>query len=741
MKSSSASLSRLLAAAFWVAAGGALVVGGCESDSGQKSADDSEQITANEEPALPEGVDGPMLPDPGGRFSPSLARLVEQEPHMAALTEVDKCAECHADIVAQWRDSMHAFASFNNPLYRAAFDDFQGDEDTKNPEKVRFCGGCHDPTLLFDDSITKTVSPSEPRAHLGVTCGVCHGVKKATYDGNASYELTSAPIPIPEKDDPESLEKHIKRVVTYPVEDDELCASCHRGFLTQATGHDVFIQGIDEHKPWRRSGYSQNPVTRLDEKVEAADCTDCHMPQTDKGTASHRFPGGHTAFAKMIGSEAQLQANQRLLENAATLDIAAVGTGENDLPSKPDAFAIGAGERLWFDVVVRNTGTGHNFPGGVKDLRDTWLEVRMTRADGKPIAHAGVEHAKTGDDPTAHRLRVLLLDEEGEGEESHAVAHFRTPVYNHTITPRNAALVRYAFTLPDDLDADSFPLEIHVKLRHRRLTEAFAEASCKAAKTERGQAFVAATKEQLGVAPDPCVDQPVFDMETANATVRTDGFELPDKPAWKRWFERGLALQASLSERLFEAHDSFDRALAAIGEHGDDHHRAMALVGKAQVFARQGSQQKAIELFDRAEELVGEHPAIFFGRGKAYARVWRFDKAVSEFEKASKLVDDDRVWRKLAQGQGSLSRAAASIIAARNGLTLEPRDPDLLRSQMLALQSLEVPSEWVDRALDAFDNFKRDEDAHLIQAKCADRSEICRNERIQVHAHELVAVD
>ncbi|QDG52849.1 hypothetical protein FIV42_19485 [Persicimonas caeni] len=738
MKQSYTSLSRLLAAAFLVAAGSALFVGGCESDAGKKSAGDSQPSKVKAKPALPEGVDGPMLPDEGSRFSPSLARLVEDTPHMAALTEVDKCAECHADIVAQWRDSMHAFASFNNPLYRTAFDDFQSEDQ---PEKVRFCAGCHDPTLLFDDSITKPVSPKEPRAHLGVTCGVCHGVKKATYDGNASYELTSAPIPIPKNDDPDSIEKHIKRVVTYPVEDDELCASCHRGFLTQATGHDVFIQGIDEHKPWRRSGYAQNPTTRLDEAVEAADCTDCHMPRTDGGEASHRFPGGHTTFAKMLGSEAQLEANKRLLENAATLDIAAVGKGDEDLPSTPDDFSIDAGERLWFDVVVRNTGTGHNFPGGVKDLRDTWLEVRMTRADGSPLAHAGVDHAETGDDPTAHRLRVLLLDEEGKDEEIHAVAHFRTPVYNHTITPRDAALVRYTFALPESLEADAFPLEIHVKLRHRRLTKAFAQASCKAASSERGQQFLAATKIQLGRAPDPCVEQPIFDMETARATVRKDGFDLPEKPAWKRWFERGLALQSTLSERLYEAHDSFDRALSSIGEHGDDHHRAMALVGKAQVFARQGSHQKAIDLFDAAEKLVGEHPAIFFGRGKAYARVWRFDKAVEEFDKAAQRVDDDRVWRKLAQGQGSLSRAAASILAARSGLTLEPRDPDLLRSQMLALQALDAPADWVEEALAAFDRFKRDEDAHLIQAKCADRSAICRNERIQVHAHELVAVD
>ena len=361
----------------------------------------------------------------------------------------------------------------------------------------------------------------------------------------------------------------------------------------------------------------------------------------------------------------------------------------------------------------------------------------MSDAKGRRLTASGVEHAKSGDEPTAHRLRVLLLDEGGRGEERHEVVHFRTPVYDHTVAARDAAVVRYAWTLPEKLGEDAFPLKIRVRLRHRRLATAIHRSTCRDMETERAKALADATQKVLGVRPDPCVELPIVDMAKAEATVATDSFTLPERDAWQRWYERGLGLQDHLSERLGEAHDSFDRALDAIGEHRDDRRRAMALVGKAQVYARQGSYQKAIELFDRAQELVGEHPALYYGRGKASARVWRFDRAVAEFEAASKLADDDRVLRKLAQGQGSLSRPIDSLISARKGLVLEPRDADLLRSQWVALRALGVPDAWVEAAAQAYDQFKHDEDAHHIQARCAELSEICRKERIKVHTHEL----
>src|SRR4029079_9220976 len=67
---------------------------------------------------------------PGGppRFAPSQAEIaVGAAIPGASLTDIDTCDQCHADIAAQWKTSAHAFASFNNPIYRASIDRFRAD--------------------------------------------------------------------------------------------------------------------------------------------------------------------------------------------------------------------------------------------------------------------------------------------------------------------------------------------------------------------------------------------------------------------------------------------------------------------------------------------------------------------------------------------------------------------------------------------------------------------------------------
>ncbi len=78
-----------------------------------------------------------MVPRPGGPFAPSLLETTGTL-RGATIAEVDTCAQCHADVVAQWRTSAHAFASFNNPIYRTAVDGFRAEV---SPEASRLCGG------------------------------------------------------------------------------------------------------------------------------------------------------------------------------------------------------------------------------------------------------------------------------------------------------------------------------------------------------------------------------------------------------------------------------------------------------------------------------------------------------------------------------------------------------------------------------------------------------------------------
>ncbi|MEO1269288.1 MAG: multiheme c-type cytochrome [Myxococcota bacterium] len=334
----------------------------------------------------------PHVPQRADAFSPALTQLAEPgPPNLEVLSERESCAQCHAGIVSEWQESMHAFSSMNNPFYVVSFDPFVADS---GHTKGRFCNGCHEPAFLFKET-PATIEPTDPLAYAGVGCGTCHGAVEATSDGNASYTLTTQPVPVPKPGDDASLAAHRARVGADTLRSDALCVSCHRAFLSPDTGHDVFVNGADEFGPWRRSAYAGSRATRIDAPAESHSCTSCHMPKAKgavsstmtgtKSHASHRFPGGHTTMAHGLGADLQMEAVEAMLRSAATLDIVAlasnnpkgvlapvVGSAGVDGPAE---MKVSPKRPLAFDVVIFNKGVGHQFPGGVRDLRDTWVEA------------------------------------------------------------------------------------------------------------------------------------------------------------------------------------------------------------------------------------------------------------------------------------------------------------------------------------------------------------------------------
>ncbi|MGM0556887.1 MAG: multiheme c-type cytochrome [Myxococcota bacterium] len=669
-----------------------------------------------------EATPAPVLPAEPGQHAPSFATAAEGD--VANLADVETCGECHAEQAEEWGESMHSFASFNNPFYRRAFDDF---DEQAGRDKTNFCAGCHDPVVMFSGDMADTIEPEQKNAHLGVTCGVCHGATEATKDGNGSFRVEPGRVHGPTGESKAAIAAHRKNMSTEKVDEDALCVSCHRGFINHRTGHAAMVTGLDEWGPWRASGYNGNPSTRIDAPVEPASCVDCHMPAGENGVASHRFPGGHTTGAAMIGSQAQLAAQRALLEDAASLDIAAVGVGDPGEAEDPDEIAAEPGDRIWFDALVRNTGTGHAFPGGVRDLRNTVVDATLRDANGEVVA-------KTKGGREAHRLRVMVVGNEADSRETHQVAHFRTPAFDHTISTRNAAIVRFAWEVPDDV---AWPVELEARIVHRRLLDAFAEATCESSQDGRGAEFIHATEKYVGKRADPCVEQPVTIIASATARIGGNGVELPERDAALRAWERALALTAELSENLPMALASLDRAQENVDDQTPDWLRAAIRFERGRVFARQNRTEDAIPEFDAAEEIIGAHPAIELAKGRAYEKVWMFPQAVPAYRAAAELQGDDRIWRGLAYNLGSMDEHRASLEAAQKGLAIEPRDKDLLRAQLLALRGLDAPKEDVEAAAAAYDKYKADEEAPHIRIVCSDDSEVCRRERLPVHVHWL----
>ncbi|MCC7539276.1 MAG: hypothetical protein IT379_23840, partial [Deltaproteobacteria bacterium] len=677
------------------------------------------------------------------------------------LNDTQTCQGCHQDAAAHWRSSVHAFSSFNNPYYRAAVDRFRQDV---GHEASRFCGACHDPVLLFSGGMDAEIAPDDPRAHQGVTCLVCHSIREVGPNGNGDYTITRAPVPMPVRGDPASVERHRQRLTLGPLRTAELCGSCHRAFLADHTGNPFHLVGQEELGHWRSSAHAGSISNLLDEEVPIRDCRGCHMelepaPEGDLARdregriASHRATASHTTMAAMRGDPAQLERVSAQLRRAVTIDVAAARSADGRWFLPAETAVVVAGESLTFDVVVRNVGAGHRFPAGTRDAQDTWIELVVHDAAGRLLAEAGTQHERgPADDAEAHRFRAVQIDDQGRPALERDVHRFRGLAYDSTIAPRDATVVRYALRLPDDLAASALPLRVVARLRHRKHMREMQRTACAASTSERGRAFAATTRSLDLPVLDGCLEQPVTDIATATvylgaASTRGTSSGAPSSGApeggaaratWRRLFDHSLGLMSSLQERLDEARPSLEAGLADAERTGDARARAMLLALRARLESRQGRVDEAIAWTDRAERLAPGHPALARLRGQTYASVWRWREAADALERAAIASPvDEGAWRELAIARGSHGDDAEALRAAWVGLHLAPRDEALLLNQSLALERLDRPG--ADRAREAYLDCRRPDDLPRLRNLCNRTVPGCARERVPVHVHELRA--
>ena len=704
------------------------------------------------------------LPRAPGELSPSLAKIerTAQRGDVSdgtILADVDSCATCHPDVAAQWSSSAHSFASFGNPIYRANIEGFRAILG-KTPS--RHCAGCHDMPLAVDGLMTADapIPPADLRSHSGVTCRLCHGIQQTTHDGNGSYVWNATPIDAPALDDQASIERH-KQQVTTKV-DTELCVGCHRGFLSPDMTMPVHLSGIDEPGQWRNSAYTGNGMGRVD-KVEKRDCIACHMervpasadelgakstaspggrprqirppasstaPSGGRTIASHRFVGGHTWMASMRDDGEQLRLTRAKLEGAASIDIAGVrgALGRWHLPA--DGAPIVAGSHVELDVVIRNLLVGHRFPGGVLDIQDTWIEVEVADRSGKRLASSGLSHETDPGDVDTHVLRTIVVDEHGDVLEEHEMAKFRTQVATQTLAAREAQAVRYSFEVPSRVQ---LPLSVTARLRHRSRSLKLQAAACKAAQTPDGQAFIAGARGARDVSLDPCKPQPI----TLVAETRVElgaGAKASARPAWERMYEHGMALVASLVQRLDEARTVLEAALAAAP---DARARAMVHAQLGWVASRQNRVDDALAHVATARQLLGAEPPVLDAIvADTYMRMNRYAEAVAPAKSCTtRAPANANAWAVYARALVAVGDHQAALAAARKGLELAPRDPDLLRAQATSLAALGDAK--AEAAQTAYTRFRAPDEAPGLRIRCARGNASCARDRNPVHTLPL----
>jgi tetratricopeptide (TPR) repeat protein len=447
---------------------------------------------------------------PQGAFFPSSAQVYgNQKIPSKFFMESDSCKRCHEDIYNQWFSSAHHFSSFNNQWYRKSIEYMQ---DTIGTKPSKWCGGCHDPAVLYaglmDTPIKQIVH--RPEAQAGLGCMMCHSIAnvKSTM-GQADFyleypklhELAATQNPVARalhdfliKLNPEPH----RRVFLKPFMRDqtaEFCSSCHKVHLDVPVNSYRWFRGFNEYDNWQASGVSGQGARSFYYPPKPAQCADCHMPMEsskDQGNVngfvhSHRFPAANTAVPTANEDPAQLKLTEDFLRNGAlTVDIFAISPAQ--APLKPGAtmqsdlsttFAVGEeaeskvaaasggeaaavtaplnrvqpslrrGDTARVDVVVRTKKVGHFFPGGTVDAYDAWLELKGTDDKGQTIFWSG------------------MVEDNGNGpveKGAHFYRSLQIDAHGNPINKRNAWATRsvvYVRLIPPGA-ADTVHYRIHI---------------------------------------------------------------------------------------------------------------------------------------------------------------------------------------------------------------------------------------------------------------------------------------
>ncbi len=673
--------------------------------------------SASSRPSTGAALPSALVPRERGDRPPSQSRLSEGSVTGHDLARVDDCARCHAATAEQWRASSHAFATFNNPVYRTNVDHLRASVGAK---QSRHCGGCHDPALQLDGAMDTAIRAEDPRRDAGVSCRICHGAVDATADGNGSYTIGSEPLVLPVASKPNSTAAHKRAVRPAPIKTQSLCLGCHRGFLPKPERQ---LTGVGDVDQWQVSAYAGALSSRVDWPVEKRSCVDCHMPTiaaeladsaaTDGKVKSHEFLAGHTWLAQMRGDADRQARIARALKGVVDLHIVRV---EVDGQSRwlPTRVGLTPGDEATIDVVVHNRRVGHRFPGGVLDIQDTRLEVELVDAQGKRLAGSVGR--------VAHRFEAGLADKDGVILHEHETADAAAIVYNTAIPARDSRVIRYRFIVPDQREPVA-PITIRARIVHRSRSPAMQRAACRDARKRR------AAKAAL----DPCPPQP----ETTIADVRTTiGGADDGAPDPRVLLEHGVGLLHGLQETLEQARPSLTAARQAMRKRGDARGEAMALWGLAKLAADHGRPYEAKQLAEAGLALLPGHPALLRVVGRAMARVWRWPEASSWLRRAVGTgTSDHRLLGELATALGSAGRPGGALNAAIAGLRVNPRSEALLRAQATSLAALGAPE--AQTALSAYLRHRAPDAASSIRLACQKRDARCRLERSPVHVHVL----
>jgi tetratricopeptide (TPR) repeat protein len=275
---------------------------------------------------------------------------------MAETSESCGTAGCHADIYRQWYSSAHHFSSFNNQWYRKSIEYMQ---DVVGTRPSKWCGGCHDPAVLFNGMMDTPIREilDRPESQAGLGCTACHSIVRVRSTmGQGDYLIEYPPLhdlAVSKNRVIRGLHDYLTRVNPAPhrrtflkpfhtQQPAEFCSTCHKVHLDVPVNAYRWFRGFNDYDNWQASGVSGQGARSFYYPPKPSHCVDCHMPlvpSKDLGSHdglvhSHRFPAANTALPVANRDPEQLKAVVDFLtDRKVTLDLFAIA--ETIAPTEP----------------------------------------------------------------------------------------------------------------------------------------------------------------------------------------------------------------------------------------------------------------------------------------------------------------------------------------------------------------------------------------------------------------------
>ncbi len=433
------------------------------------------------------GDDQPFLPS---HASTDTGEFLDPESFPTA----QYCSRCHQESHKEWRQSAHA-NSFRAPWYQRNVKLLM---DSKGPEFARHCEGCHNPIALLSGSVTKGVSQRRSTDDDGITCTVCHSIKRVDQRGTGSYVMGQPAVLVDEAGKPiygkvsdadilAHLDRHSKAVMQPFYRTSEFCTSCHKAELPQTLNGYKWQRAFFLADEWQLSSFAKQSPLPFYSKDSISTCQTCHMgretlssPDTgakDEKLASHRWLGANTLLPTYYNYDEQLAKTTAFLKNKAlNVDLFALETDRQTglvAPLGSEPFSLQPGDAVTVSVVIQNKGIAHSLVPEQRDMYEAWVQFTVKDDGGKTLMISGFLKPDGALDERAHSFTNRLINKEGTLNDLHQVWNNRVVAYNNTIQSGRSQIVRYQFRIPPTMSTGS--VTVTAQVNYRRFNQHFVD--------------------------------------------------------------------------------------------------------------------------------------------------------------------------------------------------------------------------------------------------------------------------